>query len=61
MTHLFKAKSLINDFKEMFLKDEDLTVENVKKKIVDIVNCYNQSEVVAKKRMRTNYFIKKIK
>ena len=33
----------------MFLKNEDLTVENVKKKIVDIVNCYNQSEFVAKK------------
>lgn len=45
-------QSVINDFKTVFLKDEDLTVDNVKKKIVSIVNAYNYSQITAIKRMR---------
>jgi hypothetical protein len=51
-------ESLINDFKTVFLKDEDLTVDNVKKKIVSIVNTYNQNQTTAVKRMR-ELFIEK--
>jgi len=45
-------QSVIDEFKSLFLKDEDLNVDNVKKKIVDIVNIYNQSQIKAIKRMR---------
>ena len=51
-------ESVINDFKKVFLKDEDLTVDNVRKKIVNIVNTYNQSQIKAIKRMR-ELFIEK--
>lgn len=51
-------RSVINDFKTVFLKDEELTVDNVKKKIVNIVNSYNQSQIKAIKRMR-ELFIEK--
>lgn len=54
---LFKGW-LIDDFKATFLKDEDLTVDNVKKKIVSIVNTYNQNQTTAVKRMR-ELFIEK--
>lgn len=45
-------QSVIDDFKSVFLKDEDLSVDNVKDKIVSIVNTYNQSQITAFKRMR---------
>ncbi len=51
-------QSVIDDFKTVFLKDEDLTVDNVRKKIVNIVNTYNQSQIKAIKRMR-QLFIEK--
>lgn len=51
-------ESVINDFKKVFLKDEELTVDNVRKKIVNIVNTYNQSQINAIKRMR-ELFIEK--
>jgi hypothetical protein len=51
-------QSAIDEFKSLFLKDEDLTVENVRKKIVNIVNIYNQSQITAVKRMK-QLFIEK--
>lgn len=51
-------QSVIDEFKSLFLKDEDLNVDNVRKKITDIVNIYNQSQIVAIKRMK-QLFIEK--
>jgi len=51
-------QSVIDEFKSLFLKDEDLNVANVRKKITDIVNIYNQSQIVAIKRMK-QLFIEK--
>tara|TARA_S200002703_G_scaffold96071_1_gene83033 strand:- start:1394 stop:2035 length:642 start_codon:yes stop_codon:yes gene_type:complete len=51
-------QSVIDDFKAVFLKDEDLNPANVKKKIIDIVNTYNQSQIKAIKRMK-ELFVKK--
>ena len=51
-------QSAIDEFKTVFLKDEELNVENVRKKIVNIVNIYNQSQITAVKRMK-QLFIEK--
>ncbi len=51
-------QGVIDDFKSVFLKDEDLNAENVKKKIIDIVNTYNQNQIKAIKRMK-ELFIEK--
>ena len=45
-------QSAIDEFKTVFLKDEELNVKNVKKKIVSIINAYNYSQITAVKRMR---------
>lgn len=45
-------QGVIDDFKSLFLKHEDLNIDNVRKKITDIVNTYNQSQIKAIKRMR---------
>lgn len=49
---------VIDDFKAVFLKDKVLNADNVKKKIIDIVNTYNQSQIRVTKRMR-ELFIEK--
>tara|TARA_Y100000401_G_scaffold105945_1_gene99024 strand:- start:1902 stop:2540 length:639 start_codon:yes stop_codon:yes gene_type:complete len=51
-------QSVIDNFKFVFLKDENLSVDNVKDKIVKIVNTYNQSQITAIKRMK-QLFIEK--
>lgn len=53
-------KSAIDEFKTVFLKDEEMSVDNVKKKIVSIINVYNQNPYKAVKRMR-ELFIEKEK
>jgi hypothetical protein len=53
-------KSAIDEFKAVFLKDEEISVDNVKKKIVSIINVYNQNQDKAVKRMR-ELFIEKEK
>lgn len=51
-------QSAIDEFKSLFLKDEDLNVDNVRKKIVGIVNAYNQSQFLVIRRMK-QLFIEK--
>ena len=51
-------QSAIDEFKSLFLKDEDLNVDNVRKKIVGIVNAYNQSQSLVIRRMK-QLFIEK--
>ena len=51
-------QSAIDEFKILFLKDEKMTADNVKKKIINIINVYNQNKDTAIKRMK-ELFIEK--
>lgn len=51
-------KSMIDEFKKLFLRDEEMTVDNVRKKIVNIINIYNQNQEKAIKRLK-ELFIEK--
>jgi len=52
--------SAINDFKVIFLPNEELTVDNVRKKIKGIINIYNHNNDIAVTRLR-QLFIEKEK
>lgn len=51
-------QSTIDEFKNLFLRDEKMTADNVRKKIVSIINIYNQNKDTAIKRMK-ELFIEK--
>lgn len=55
----FVENGCTNEFKKMYLKNEEATVENVRKKMKTVLNSYNQNEELTVKRMK-QLFIEEI-